>query len=356
MAALRARPEHLSGTSNRPPRRSRIQVAPCATQTKAGEAALLQLGFDNVQACKLSIGTDICSYGVHFAEERMHEVTKLGWKECDVRWHTWRDFDNFQTLWPLMDPLNDLNALQEMLGSLGVDSKDQARLLRLHPDIASLSSGRIGTRFLELRGMGIDSEVIVAALLTAPVLFSWDVTYLTQALQICNALTWTETEPAPLQPSVPQDSFERLCSAFRRFPGRSQCQSFRPYVYRSQYLVPVVVAACHELGIGNLYLKRTQLLTSFLDVASGEDSFSPVKYGAYTPLLRLPQGLQNAADVDRWVSVLSNNVRHVDRVGNGGAMEIMLAYGAVGVMLYKPGDIEAIWRSHASGDGEDCWD
>lgn len=91
--------------------------------SQAGEAALLQLGFDNVQACKLSIGTDICSYGVHFAEERMREVTKLGWKECDVRWHTWRDFDNFQTLWPLMDPLNDLNALQEMLGSLGVDSK-----------------------------------------------------------------------------------------------------------------------------------------------------------------------------------------------------------------------------------------
>lgn len=54
--------------------------------------------------------------------------------------------------------------------------QDQARLLRLHPDIASLSSGRIGTRFLELRGMGIDSEVIVAAMLTAPVLFSWDVT------------------------------------------------------------------------------------------------------------------------------------------------------------------------------------
>lgn len=43
-------------------------------------------------------------------------------------------------------------------------------------------------------------------------------------------------------------------------------------------------------------------------------------------------------------------------VCNGGAMEIMLAYGAVGVLLYKPGDIEAIWRSHASGDGEDCWD
>lgn len=30
-------------------------------------------------------------------------------------------------------------------------------------------------------------------------------------------------------------------------------------MYRSQYLVPVVVAACHELGIGNLYLKRTQV-------------------------------------------------------------------------------------------------
>lgn len=50
--------------------------------------------------------------------------------------------------------------------------QDQSRLFREHPDIAALSPGRIGTRFLELRGMGIDNEVILMALLTAPVLFA----------------------------------------------------------------------------------------------------------------------------------------------------------------------------------------
>lgn len=50
----------------------------------------------------------------------------------------------------------------------------QARLFREHPDIASLSPGRIGTRFLELRGMGIETAAILNALPTAPVLFSWE--------------------------------------------------------------------------------------------------------------------------------------------------------------------------------------
>lgn len=55
-----------------------------------------------------------------------------------------------------------------------------------------------------------------------------------------------------------------------------------------------------------------QLLKSFLGVATGEDAFSPVRYGSYTPLLRLPQGLQNAADVDRWIHVLRANMKHLD--------------------------------------------
>lgn len=56
-----------------------------------------------------------------------------------------------------------------------------------------------------------------------------------------------------------------------------------------------------------------QLLTSALALASGENDFCPVKHGSYTPLLRLPQGLQNTPDIDRWVSVLRSNMRHADR-------------------------------------------
>lgn len=88
---------------------------------QAGEFALQQLGFDDFQACKLSAATDICKNNGNFVQGRMKDVVGLGWEECDIRWHTWRDFDNFQKIWPLMDPLNDLNALQEMLSSLGVD-------------------------------------------------------------------------------------------------------------------------------------------------------------------------------------------------------------------------------------------
>ena len=161
-------------------------------------------------------------------------------------------------------------------------------------------------------------------------------------------------QPAPLQRVVPEETLRRLCGAFRTPPGRTHGRAFRPYVYRSQYLVPVVVNACQALGISNLYLKRTQvyvlrllharstrlcdyfasvlssnsraaepfvsgahdamqLLTSALDLASGENPFCPVKYGSYTPLLRIPQGLQNAADIDRWISVLRSNMQHTDR-------------------------------------------
>lgn len=34
----------------------------------------------------------------------------------------------------------------------------------------------------------------------------------------------------------------------------------------------------------------------------------------------------------------------------------MLTYGSIGLLLYKPGDIEAIWRAHEFGDDSDCWD
>ena len=56
------------------------------------------------------------------------------------------------------------------------DVQDQRRLFREHPDIASLSPGRIGQRFLELRAMGFEDDGILNALLSAPVLFSWDAT------------------------------------------------------------------------------------------------------------------------------------------------------------------------------------
>jgi len=84
-------------------------------------SALVQLGFDELQSAKLADGTDICARHGEFVKARMEEVAELGWDVSDIRWHTWRDFDNFHILWPLMDPLNDLRGLQDMLASLGLD-------------------------------------------------------------------------------------------------------------------------------------------------------------------------------------------------------------------------------------------
>lgn len=85
------------------------------------QTALLELGFDDFQSNKLAYGTDISFQRGDFAKARMEEVTKLGWDTGDILWHTWRHFDNFHQLWPLMDPLNDLQGLQVMFTSLGLD-------------------------------------------------------------------------------------------------------------------------------------------------------------------------------------------------------------------------------------------
>lgn len=74
---------------------------------------------------------------------------------------------------PEIVPIDSLVAVQ-----------DQSRLFKQHPDIASLSPGRIGKRFLDLRGMGIDSEVVLTALLAAPVLFSWESTCMLQISRV----------------------------------------------------------------------------------------------------------------------------------------------------------------------------
>lgn len=87
---------------------------------------------------------------------------------------------------------------------------------------------------------------------------------LTQGLQICNDIVWQDSDPAPLPEVVPVECLERLCGAFQEIQGRSHCQAFRPFVYRSQYLMPVVIAACQQLDIGNLYLKRTQVKLIFI--------------------------------------------------------------------------------------------
>lgn len=53
-------------------------------------------------------------------------------------------------------------------------------------------------------------------------------------------------------------------------------------MYRSQYLVPVVVAACQELGIGNLYLKRTQVCLLHL-LREAAEQLSLVQFDMFCP-------------------------------------------------------------------------
>lgn len=44
------------------------------------------------------------------------------------------------------------------------------------------------------------------------------------------------------------------------------------------------------------------------------------------------------------------------RLWEHGAHDIMLRHGAIGLMMYDPGDIEAIWHAHVLGASGDCWD